>query len=39
MIRFFIGFTGGLYIGTYYDLKPQFNEIILFIKKNLPKEI
>lgn len=38
MIRFFIGFTGGLYVGTYYDFKPQFNYVIKYIKENIPKE-
>ena len=31
-------FIGGLYIGTYYNLKPQFETIINIIKKNIPKE-
>jgi len=38
MIKFLIGFSSGLYVGTYYDIKPQFNYIIKCIKDNIPKE-
>lgn len=38
MFKFISGVTMGIYLGTYYDLKPKIIEIHKFIKKNLPKE-
>ena len=38
MIRLLIGFVGGLYVGTKYDVKPQINYLYDFIVKNLTKE-
>ena len=36
MWQFVIGFSLGIYVGTYYNCKPQLNNIIKIIKKNLP---
>jgi hypothetical protein len=38
MIRTFFGIASGLYIGTYYDIKPQFETILRYIKDNFPKD-
>ena len=32
MIQFFIGFSCGIYIGTFYNLKPMINNLIKMIK-------
>ena len=37
MWRFLIGFTSGIYIGTYYECKPIIEKIDKFIKNNFPE--
>lgn len=38
MFKFISGITIGIYLGTYYDLKPKIIEIHAFVKKNMPEE-
>ena len=37
MIKTIFGFTSGLYIGSYYNIKPQFEYIKKIIKENTKK--
>ena len=36
MWQFIVGFSIGIYVGTYYNCKPQIVNIIKTIKKNIP---
>ena len=36
MLQFILGFSIGIYIGTYYNCKPQIENIIKTIKNNIP---
>lgn len=38
MYRYLIGFSLGIWVGTYYDCKPIINKVKEEIIKNLPKE-
>lgn len=38
MYRYLIGFTLGIWVGTYYDCKPIINKVKKEVIKNLPKE-
>lgn len=38
MYRYLIGFSLGIWVGTYYDCKPIINNIKKEVIKNLPKE-
>ena len=38
MWQFMVGFGIGMYIGTSYNCKPQIDNIIKIIKKNIQKQ-
>ena len=38
MYRFLLGFSLGVYIGTYYDCKPIINHLEEEIRKVIPRE-
>ena len=38
MWKFIMGFTSGIYVGTYYDCKPIINQIQQKIKDFIPNE-
>lgn len=38
MWQFLVGFSMGLYTGTFYNCKPHINNIIKTIKFNIPEE-
>lgn len=38
MWKFIMGFTSGIYVGTYYDCKPIINQIEKKIKEFIPSE-
>ena len=38
MWQFLVGFTSGLYVGTYYDCKPILIKVQNFIKENSPEK-
>ena len=38
MWQFLIGLGVGVYIGSFYNCKPQINNLIKIIKKNIPEQ-
>ena len=38
MWQVILGFSAGVYVGTYYDCKPYLKQIHLSIKDKLPEE-
>ena len=38
MWQFFLGFSGGLYLGTYYECKPFIYKIEEFITQQCPRK-
>ncbi len=36
MWQFFLGFSTGIYIGTYYDCKPIIGKLEFFIRQQCP---
>lgn len=38
MWQFIVGFGMGVYVGTFYNCKPQINNLIKTISINIPKE-
>ncbi len=38
MWRFLLGFSSGIYIGTYYECKPIVKKIKKIIQDNFPEE-
>ena len=36
MWQFFLGFSTGIYVGTYYDCKPFMSKIEDFVKQQCP---
>ncbi len=38
MWQFFLGFSSGLYLGTYYECKPFMSKIEDFIKQQCPRK-
>ena len=37
MWRFLLGFSTGIYVGTYFECKPVIEKIEQFVKDNFPK--
>lgn len=37
MLQFIFGFSIGIYIGSYYNCKPQVEELIKIIKEKMPE--
>jgi len=38
MWQFILGFTTGIYIGSFYDCKPTIEYAVNKMKENMPKE-
>ena len=36
MLEFLLGFGSGIYIGSYYNCKPQLEELIKMVKEKIP---
>ena len=37
MLEFLLGFSSGIYLGSYYNCKPQLENLIKMIKEKLPE--
>jgi hypothetical protein len=38
MWQFFLGFSSGLYLGTYYECKPFMSKLEYYIKEQCPRK-